>query len=320
MRADRLISMIMILQTRSRVTAAELAEELEISERTVYRDIIALSSAGIPVYTEKGPGGGIRLVENYRTSLTGLSIEEAQALFMLSVPQSVESIGAGKGLQSALLKLAASLPSSLKNAEYDVRQRVLIDSDYVYGPRAEPSTKLIDLYKAVWEDKLVRITMRYAFGYEFTNDFAPYSLVASGGKWFVIGKSNENYSRIMVDRILHLEILDSGFVRDISFDLRSYWQDWKEHVQEELYPFAATFLISEELVRSLGAFDEMKIISEGEPGEEKAGWVKIEAAFGYLFTARAWALRFGGAVEVLAPQALRMSVIDFASQTLAVYD
>ncbi|MBT3389068.1 MAG: HTH domain-containing protein, partial [Chloroflexi bacterium] len=111
MRADRLLSLLMILQSRGRVTAEALADELEVSIRTIYRDVTALSVWGVPVYTERGPGGGIALIERYRTDLTGLSKEEVRALFMLSIPAPLDDLGVGQKLKGALLKLAAALPS-----------------------------------------------------------------------------------------------------------------------------------------------------------------------------------------------------------------
>lgn len=320
MRADRLINMILILQNRSRVTAAELAKELEVSVRTIYRDIVALSSAGVPVYTEKGPGGGIRLVENYKTTLTGLSAEEAQSLFMLNVPDSMGTIGVGKNLENAFLKLAAALPFSLQHIENDVRQRVLIDAEYVLTERNEPASFLINLYQAVWEDRCVRISIRYMNGLEQTQKVDPYSLVASGGKWFLIGKINDVYWSVSIDRILRVEKLDQVFERDDSFDLRTYWRDWKYRMGEDLYPYIVTVLIDERLIDEPVLFEDVKIIDKGVPGKQKAGWVRMMVGFGYLFKARAWAMQLGGAVQIIDPEPLRRTVLDYARQILEVHE
>jgi predicted DNA-binding transcriptional regulator YafY len=128
MRADRLISLLMLLQTRGTLTARELASELEVTERTIYRDVTALSASGVPVYTERGPGGGVALVENYRTNLTGLNPAEVRALFMLSIPAALDQLGVGDELRTALLKLSAAIPNSRRADETSARQRIHLDA------------------------------------------------------------------------------------------------------------------------------------------------------------------------------------------------
>lgn len=135
MRADRLLSILMLLQSRGKITAPELARELEVSVRTIYRDIEALSTAGVPVYAERGPGGGCVLVDGYRTSLTGLTRDEVKALFMLSVPASLDELGVSQELRAALRKLAASLPTAQRQDEEIVRQRIYLD--WTDWPRGE---------------------------------------------------------------------------------------------------------------------------------------------------------------------------------------
>src|SRR5512143_835403 len=117
MRADRLLSLLLLLQARGRMSAQELAAELEVSERTIYRDISALSTSGVPVYSSRGPGGGVRLIEEYRTTLTGLTPEETRALFMMSIPAPLLQLGIGEKFKAALLKLSASLPETRRMDE-----------------------------------------------------------------------------------------------------------------------------------------------------------------------------------------------------------
>ena len=128
MRADRLISIVMLLQTHERMTADELSRELEVSPRTIYRDITSLNIAGIPIYTDRGPGGGIALLESYRTTLTGMNEDEARALFMLNIPQALVELGVDQKLKSALLKLTAALPPRQQNLQAHTQQRILLDS------------------------------------------------------------------------------------------------------------------------------------------------------------------------------------------------
>jgi predicted DNA-binding transcriptional regulator YafY len=320
MRADRLINMIMILQKHKRVTAAALAKQLEVSERTIYRDVVALSTAGVPVYTEKGPGGGIRLVEDYQTSLTGLSPNEIRVLFMLNVPEAMSMIGMNKELQSALLKLTASLPNSLQQAEYDVRQRVLIDPDILAGSDKRASSQLADLYQAVWQDKIVRVMVQYGFGVEISHEILAYSLVSSGENWFLIGKLRDNFIWIELDRIKTVEVLSEIFVRDEKYNLQTYWDEWKTQMKSNLFTFKVVFLVKHSLAKNLSGSQDYQIINVGEENREKNGWVKMELAFNYFDKARDWALSYGGAVEIIEPIALRMSVVDYARQTLTVHE
>jgi predicted DNA-binding transcriptional regulator YafY len=150
MRADRLISIVLLLQTRGNLSAKELAQELEVSERTIFRDIYALSQAGIPVYTIKGPGGGIFLVENYRTTLTGLTNEQLQALLMLNIPQPLVQLGAGEALKTALLKLTASLPPTHSEEKNVSHQRFYLDWESESSD--EHSVAFLDtLRQGVWQ-------------------------------------------------------------------------------------------------------------------------------------------------------------------------
>ena len=130
MRADRLLSLLMLLQARGRMTAQELAAELEVSERTIYRDINALSASGVPVYAESGPGGGCALLDSYRTNLTGLTADEARALFMLNIPAALDQLGVTQELKAALLKLSAALPEARRRDEERIRQRIHLDSTW----------------------------------------------------------------------------------------------------------------------------------------------------------------------------------------------
>ncbi|MGE5123230.1 MAG: helix-turn-helix transcriptional regulator, partial [Acidobacteriaceae bacterium] len=152
MRADRLISIIMLLQTHDRMTAEELSHQLEVSKRTIYRDILALNIAGIPLYTEPGPGGGIALVESYRTTLTGMSEGEAQSLFMLNIPHALVQLGVGQNLKRAMLKLAGALPADQQVEQARTQQRIYLDSTSWDEP-ATPSAHLGIIHQAVWQDR-----------------------------------------------------------------------------------------------------------------------------------------------------------------------
>ena len=159
MRADRLLSLLMLLQARGRLTAPKLAQELEVSERTIYRDIDALSAAGVPVYGEAGAGGGYALLDSYRTNLTGLTEGEVRALFMLSIPKPLADLGVGRELGAALRKLAAALPSARRDDEERVRQRFLLDA-VGWEQVEESAPHLPTVHQAVWEDRRLHLAYR----------------------------------------------------------------------------------------------------------------------------------------------------------------
>ncbi|HEX2910651.1 MAG TPA: HTH domain-containing protein [Chloroflexia bacterium] len=186
MRADRLIALLMLLQSHGSMTAQALAETLEVSERTIYRDINALGIAGIPVMTERGPGGGCSLLDSYRTNLTGLTEEETRALFMLNLPAPLSQLGVAPELKSALLKLSAALPVTRRSAEERVRQRIHLDATWWFQPE-EPLPCLTKLYQAIWEDALVYVKYRVRFEprgeVEIEQLVEPYGLVAKASVW-----------------------------------------------------------------------------------------------------------------------------------------
>lgn len=185
MRADRLISLLLILQNRGKLTAQRLADLLETSERTIYRDVDSLSAAGVPIYAEKGPGGGIALLESYRTTLTGLTTEEARALFMLTVPAPLEQLGLSQDLNSALLKLSASLPPSHQLAEERTRQRFFLDA-VPWSDQAEPAPFLHLVQQALWQDQSLRLIYRTFFNTQVEICAQPLGLVAKASVWYLV--------------------------------------------------------------------------------------------------------------------------------------
>ena len=319
MRADRLLQMMLILQTNGKKTASELAKELEVSERTIYRDVVALSTAGVPIYSEKGPGGGILLVEDYRTSLTGLSQEEVHALFMLSVPAAMASLGMSEEMKRALLKLSAALPTSLREAELDVRQRVHFDAGWLREGNSSGSPSLIkDLYRAVWDDSKVRVVLRYAFGVEVEYIVDAYSLVNFGGDWLLVCWINDNFSVLRITELGSLQILDEHFTRNPEFNLVSFWETWKDKMWGHLPTFTAEVQVTSALLSYLSKLPSVTIASmEIQPVDRFSNRVTLE--FKHFDDARRILLGFGAAVKVLSPLSLKLTIQDYANQTLKVY-
>ena len=322
MRADRLLSMLMLLQARGRMTAQQLAEELEVSERTIYRDINALSVAGVPVYGDRGPEGGYALLDSYRTNLTGLNEDEVRALFMLSIPAPLTDLGVSQELKAALLKLSAALPDARRYDEERVRQRIHLDSTWWFQDE-EPVPYLQTIYEAVWQDRKLHIAYRQPFGtpVEIERQVAPYGLVAKAGVWYMVYARSGRIRAHRVSHLLDARISNESFERPADFELAAFWKTWCAEFEENrpYYPVIARVApnLVPELHRYFGDRIRAKIAEAGPPDAE--GWITLELPFERLAAARDRILGLGGAIEVLEPEALRRSVLDFAIQIAALY-
>ncbi|TBL80577.1 helix-turn-helix transcriptional regulator [Paenibacillus thalictri] len=228
MRADRLISILMMLQMEGRMTAAELARRLEVSERTIYRDMDALSISGVPVYADPGVGGGFVLPANYKMTIGGLTTAEIQAVFMHLAGGSFEQLGIGPPLRSALLKLLHALPDqSRRDAEW-IQQRIYLDPES-WSQDEKTAPYLQAAQQAIWEQHAVTMTYTSREGHELCLKLKPYGLVAKAGVWFLVGETEGNVRAFRLLRIDSLEgKQEERFVRPEDFDLQVFWQEWLE--------------------------------------------------------------------------------------------
>ncbi len=190
MRASRLVQLLLLLQANGRMTAAQLAERLEVSVRTIYRDLDALSSAGVPVYAEPGPGGGCQLVDGYRTRLTGLTADEAQAMALSGLPGAAAELGLGTVLAAAQIKVEAALPPELRGRAVRMRERFHLDAPGWFK-RAEEVPHLATLAQGVWEERRIEITYQ-RWDHERGEQrrtrrvINPLGLVLKAGTWYVV--------------------------------------------------------------------------------------------------------------------------------------
>src|SRR5262249_4628511 len=224
MRADRLLSILLLLQVHRRMTARTLAARLEVSERTIHRDMMALSGAGVPVIAERGTGGGWRLLEEDRTNLTGLNEAEVQALFLAKPPRLLADLGLDKAAEAAVIKLLAAIPATARQGAEEVRQRIHVD---VPGWRREEEAipYLPILQEAIWQERRLRFTYGYEGGGISIERVAdPLGLVAKGSVWYVVAAVEGELRTFRVSRVRGATLLDEPCRRPPNFDLAAYWE------------------------------------------------------------------------------------------------
>jgi predicted DNA-binding transcriptional regulator YafY len=320
MRAGRLLSLLMLLQSRGRMTAQKLAEELEVSERTIYRDLDALSAAGVPVYAQCGPGGGCALLDSYRTNLTGLTEDEVRALFMLSIPGPLADLGVGQELKAALLKLSASLPAAHRHDAEHVRRRIHLDATIWFQPE-EPVPHLATIQKAVWEDRKLWLKYRRGDGVQRERTVDPYGLVAKASVWYLVAAVEEQMRVYRISRVQDAEMTKDRFERPDDFDLAAFWTAWCAEFESSRPKYYVTVRVAPEEVSllpvMLGEGARSLIDKAGPPDDE--GWITLSLTFESLGAARTRVLGFGTMMEVVEPQELRDSVLDLATRVAALY-
>jgi len=236
MRADRLISILMLLQTNGRMTAHDLASRLEVSERTIYRDIEALGIAGIPVCTERGPGGGCTLIDGYQTRLTGLTESEVQALFISHKMTSLADLGLSAALEGAMRKLQAALPAPSRESTELIHQRFHLDTSWWYH---KDSTDLClkTIQMALLQDR--KLSLHYLEDNHALSEkiVEPYGLVAKADAWYLVAAHNGTMQVLRVERIQQAEMSSETFIHSADFDLVSYWADYCLEVETQHPPY-----------------------------------------------------------------------------------
>jgi predicted DNA-binding transcriptional regulator YafY len=327
MRADRLLSLLMILQARGRVTAEVLAAELEVSMRTIYRDLDALSAAGVPVYAERGPGGGCALLDSYRTTLTGLTDAEVQALFIMALPGALAQLGLGAEARAALRKLSAALPAERRQEEVWVRQRIHLDwSDE--GQAHEPVPHLPVLKQAVWEGRRLWMAYRLPGGPGMTTlerTVDPLGLVSLAGDWHLVCSAGGRLRTYRAAGLVEARLTGEPFERPAGFDLAAFWAGWRAERRGSRARYAVTVRVSPGIVpwlpQVLGSAVQAQLdaAARDEIARDPAGWLTLTLSFDSLEAARSRLLGLGAAVEVLAPLPLRLSLADYAAQITALY-
>ena len=326
MRASRLLSLLLLLQTRGRMTAQQLADELEVSVRTIYRDVESLHEAGIPLYGDAGPAGGYQLLAGYRTRLTGLSADEADAMFLAALPGPAAELGLGSVMAAAQLKVKAALPPELADRSGRIQERFLLDAPGWYDD-GDTSPFLPAVAEAVWNQRRIRVLYRrWTEPAEVERTLAPYGIVLKTGKWYTVAESAGRVKTFRVNQILELTALeddDSRFERPDGFDLAAYWADQVAEFRTRLIQGEALIRLSadgRQRLEEVMTTDVVKAVNAtAEDDCERAGWVKATVPIESLTHAHGQFLMLGAGVEVLAPVELRERITETAAGLARMY-
>jgi len=307
MRADRLVSILLLMQVNRRITARELAKRLEVSERTIHRDMEALGAAGVPVLAERGNGGGWSLMEAYKTNLTGLNHSEIQTLFLTKPAQLLADLGLHQASEGALIKLLAALPSmSRRDAEY-ARQRIHIDTS---GWRNSPEdvSCLPVLQEAIWQERKVQFLYERADCESSERIADPLGLVAKGSVWYLVASVDGAPRTYRVSRIRQARATDQPCKRPSDFDLAAYWQQSAAEFRAGLPRFYAKIRIGPSVSRWMSYPGRASRVQHSE-APDADGWSTLTMRFDVEEEACQFALSFGPQAEVLEPESLREKVI-----------
>ncbi|MFV8128053.1 helix-turn-helix transcriptional regulator [Streptomyces syringium] len=320
MRAARLIKMVLLLQSRPSMTGAELARQLEVSERTVARDVSALSEAGVPVYADRGRTGGYRLIGGYRTRLTGLGRTEAEALFLSGVPSALREMGLADAASAARLKVSAALLPELSDAPTSAAQRFHLDAPGWWQP-AEPPELLPAIADAVWDDR--RITARYVRSdTEVERELEPYGLVLKAGVWYLAARADGDHRVYRVDRFTAVAVGEQRFARADDFDLPAFWDQRAAQFTRSLLRERVDLRLTPEGVRRLPYAMDRAAAREAlaeAAGPDGQGRVTVTLPVESLDVAYEQLLALSPEAEVLGPPHLRARCAEAAARGAALY-
>jgi predicted DNA-binding transcriptional regulator YafY len=316
MRASRLVSILLLLQARGRLTADQLAAELEVSVRTIYRDVESLSTAGIPLYGDAGHHGGYQLLDGYRTRLTGLSTDEAKALSLSGLPGPAAALGLGAVLTTGQLKLRAALPPALADQLGQVQDRFHLDTVTWYDA-ADEVPFLPGVAGAVWRGRALNVRYRrWKEPTDVDRRLEPYGLVLKSGRWYLVaGPGRPRTYR--VDQILDLAERPDEFTIPAGFDLAAYWQQFQADFLGRLYQAEATVRLSPAALPHLSGPEADSVARTG--AVEPNGWTRAVLPVESTESALRRFLALGPEIEVLGPPELRSRLAAAVRATAALY-
>ncbi|MFD8562984.1 helix-turn-helix transcriptional regulator [Streptosporangium canum] len=322
MRASRLVSIMLLLQNRERMTAQELADTLEVSVRTVYRDIESLSAAGVPLYGEPGHDGGYRLLGGFRTRLTGLTTDEADSLFLTGLPMAAADLGMGAVVTAVQRKLMASLPAELRDRASRIAERFHLDAPAWYR-ESDRAPHLSAVAEAVWNNRSVRVRyLRWAEPREITRVVEPYGLVLKAGHWYLVAGGTEQLRTYRISRIVDLHVLDERFERPEGFDLADHWQNYLRFFDARRHQGEATLRLSPSAFYRLPHLWDSAMADAAQrtaASPDADGWIRVAVPIESIEQALPELLKLGADAEILAPAGLREHITQTLDALTRIY-
>jgi predicted DNA-binding transcriptional regulator YafY len=261
------------------------------------------------------------LLDNYRNRLTGLSEDEARAIFLHNIPSPLAQLGIASDIKSALRKLMASLPAKDRFQEQSVRQRIHLDS-VAWDQTLPPTPYLPLIHRAIWEDHQLLVTFRSFFDTVIKRTLSPYGLVAKASIWYLVYAWKDTLRVMQVSELVDVQRAETRFARPMEFNLAAFWDQWCKEFEAYREIYRVETRVSPILLPILKVHfgDQVGNIPTHRQPEEHGKWLEIVLPFKNLEEARARILGYGGAIEVVKPKALRLSILDYARQTVRRYE
>jgi len=304
MKSERLIHILLDLQANGKTSASKLAKRLEVSPRTIHRDLESLAAAGVPVYAERGRDGGWLLSEGYRTNLTGMKVDELRALLLVHASGVIDELGMTSSIESALIKLLASVPPPFRSEVEATRERVYIDDDA--PDRFQKQTPLVPLLLRAAETHETIIIEYDKRGTVTKRNVDPLGLVARGGTWYLMTREGKNFRTFRVTNLRSATLTGAKFKRPDRFDLRSHTRSWWESYRKQIPKYIVELDVNERQMRRIRWFPYLSLLRESAPSETGRCRVKID------FETEEWATRMvlwmGSDAKVIAPVELKENV------------
>ncbi|MCC6457137.1 MAG: WYL domain-containing protein [Caldilineaceae bacterium] len=317
MRADRLLSILMLLQTHGKLTTEQMARDVGVSRRTILRDLNALSSAGIPVYTESGPGGGVALDEQYQLALSGLSAANLPALFVSGMPSLLGDVGMEGRAEEILLQLFAALPAYHQQAVQQIRHRLHVDPLW-WWYEDQPLPCWDALQQAVFEDRKIRAIYERHDSTLSERVLEPYSLVSKAGIWYLVARRDGEWRTYRVSRFQAATLLGERFSRNEAFDLAAYWRAHLEEAKSQMPRYDFTLRIPVEKVEFLRYNISGNSTITELPDDE--GWFRAAIQVPSMASAQMLLFGLGAEAEVVEPEELHAAILESARRIVAAWE
>jgi predicted DNA-binding transcriptional regulator YafY len=316
--ASRLLSILLTLQSKGRATARELAEGFEVSVRTIYRDVDELSAAGVPIYAEKGRNGGFRLLDGYRTRLTGLDRGEAETLFLAGLPGAAAQLGVGEALARMRLKLLAALPDPTRADAERIAGRFHLDPVSWFQAPDEQAI-LPELATAVWEGRTARIVYDSWSGV-VEREIAPLGVVLKAGTWYALARVGKSVRTYRVANIQSFELGGPAPPSSEPFDLAAHWAQFARDYEARIYTAEARLRADERALWLLSRINaRMAEAVEGAGPPDAEGWREVTIPIESIGQATATVMRLGPRAEVLDPPELRAAIREAVAGLAGIY-